>query len=103
MNKSNLDKVSYISFETDDFDKFMSDDVEMEGWICDGEFISIKIGNKEFNAFVSHEEYEQTFKEHRGLSNSQCETVIVIKALNKLVNFLELGLDVGFSTKLIGK
>lgn len=103
MSKGNLDKVSYISFNSDDFDKFTTDEVEMADWLDSGEFISMKIGNKEFNIFVSHEECEKTFEDHMGLSDGQYETVIVIKALKKLVNFLELGLDVGLSTKLISK
>lgn len=103
MSKSNLDKVSYISFDTDDFDEFTADEVEMAGWLDSGEFISMKIGSKEFNIFVSHEECEKVFDKHMGLSDGQYETVIVIRAIKRLVNFLELGLDVGLSNTLISK
>lgn len=103
MSKGNLGKVSYISFDVKDFDEFTADDVKMTEWLDSGQFIIMKIGNKEFNIFVSHEEAEKAFEEHVGLSDSQYETVITVRALKKLVNFLELGLDIGLSTTLIGK
>lgn len=103
MSKSNLDTVSYINFDSGDFDKFTADEVKMVSWLDSGEFISMKIGNKEFNMYVSHEEAEKAFEEHIGLADGQYETVIAIRAIKKLVNFLEIGLDIGLSNTLISK
>mgnify|MGYP001030479017 FL=1 len=91
-----MEDLKYISFDNDiEFAK------DCFGNSIEGTCVSIKIGNKEFEIFTSHLESEQHEKAYTGLGENQYELVDVIFALKKLIKFLELSVDIGFSKSLV--
>ena len=91
-----MEDLKYISFDHD---------IELAkdcfGNDVEGTYVSIKIGDKEFEIFTSDSESEEHEKVYTGLGDNQYELVDVIFALKKLTKFLELSVDIGFSKSLV--
>ncbi|MDU2196963.1 MAG: hypothetical protein E7E21_00865 [Peptostreptococcaceae bacterium] len=66
-----------------------------------GSYVNIKIGNKDFEVFMSDSESENYSELYKGLGEGQYELVDIIFALKKLTKFLELSVDIGFSKSLV--
>lgn len=92
-----MKELKYISFDTSDTTQ-ATDCFEKS---YDGEIVTIKIGSKEFEVFISAESSERNLENFEYIGENQYELVDVILALKKLTKFLELSVDISFSKSLV--
>lgn len=92
-----MKELKYISFDTSDTTQ-ATDYFEKS---YDGEIVTIKIGSKEFEVFISAESSERNLENFEYIGENQYELVDVILALKKLTKFLELSVDISFSKSLV--
>lgn len=91
-----MEYLRYIAFKRDT--KMVANHL---GNTVEGSYVSIKVGNKEFEVFISDSESEEHIETYEGLGENRYELTDVIFALKKLTKFLELSIDIGFSKSLV--
>lgn len=98
----NMEDLKYIIFDGEKIQRHYNDIFNEQGSDLEsGYLVGVKICDKEFNVFVSDNEETKESRRYVALGDNQFGTVTVIKALKKLIKFLEMGIDIGFSSNSI--
>ncbi len=97
-----MEDLKYMVFDSEKIQRYCNDIFNEQGsHLESGYLISIKICDKEFDVFVSANEETKESRKYAALGDNQFGTVTVIKALKKLTKFMEMGIDIGFSSNSI--
>lgn len=98
----NMEDLRYIVFDEEKIQRHYNDIFNEQGSNLEsGYLVDIKICDREFNMFVSDSEEMKESRKYAALGDNQSGNVVVIKALKKLTKFLEMGIDIGFSSNSI--
>lgn len=97
-----MEDLKYIVFDIEKIQRHYNDIFNEEvPHLESGYLVDINICDKEFNIFISDNEETKESRKYVALGDNQFGNVVVIKALKKLVDFLEMGIDIGFSSNSI--
>ena len=94
-----MEDLRYIVFDVEKIQRHYNDIFNEQGsHLESGYLVDIKICDREFNVFISDNEETKESRKYAALGDDQSGNATIIKALKKLTKFLEMGIDIGFSS-----